>query len=118
MPRRIEDFFALEARGWKGKAGTAAALHDDIRGFISAAVGGLAAAGKVAVNRIFIDGRAIAVTITLRSADTAWFWKIAYDENFAHYSPGVVLTLRGHRRPRRGRQRSCAPIPAPPPIIR
>src|SRR5580693_3180362 len=89
----IEDFFALETRGWKGKAGTAAALHDDIRGFISAAVGGLAAEGKVAVNRIFIDGRAIAVTITLRNADTAWFWKIVYDENFAQYSPGVVLTL-------------------------
>ena len=68
-------------------------MHDDIRGFISAAVGGLAAEGKVAVNRIFIDGRAIAVTITLRSADTAWFWKIVYDENFARYSPGVVLTL-------------------------
>jgi CelD/BcsL family acetyltransferase involved in cellulose biosynthesis len=89
----IENFFALETRGWKGKAGTAAALHDDIRGFISAAVGGLAAEGKVAVNRIFIDGRAIAVTITLRNADTAWFWKIVYDENFAQYSPGVVLTL-------------------------
>ena len=89
----IEDFFALETRGWKGKAGTAAALHDDIRGFITAAVGGLAAEGKVAINRILIDGRAIAVTITLRSADTAWFWKIVYDENFAQHSPGVVLTL-------------------------
>src|SRR5580693_3591366 len=89
----IADFFALETRGWKGKAGTAAALHDDIRGFITAAIAGLAAEGKVAVNRIFIDGRAIAVTITLRNADTAWFWKIVYDENFAQYSPGVVLTL-------------------------
>jgi CelD/BcsL family acetyltransferase involved in cellulose biosynthesis len=89
----IEDFFALEARGWKGKAGTAAALHADIRGFIIAAVNGLAAEGKVAVNRIFIDGRAIALTITLRSADTAWFWKIVYDETFAQHSPGVVLTF-------------------------
>jgi CelD/BcsL family acetyltransferase involved in cellulose biosynthesis len=89
----IEDFFKLETRGWKGKAGTAAALHDDIRAFITAAVDGLAAEGKVAVNRIFIDGRAIAVTITLRSADTAWFWKIVYDEKFARHSPGVVLTF-------------------------
>ena len=89
----IGDFFELESRGWKGKAGTAAALHDDIRGFIAAAVAGLAAESKVAINRIFIDGSAIAVTITLRSADTAWFWKIVYDENFAAYSPGVVLTL-------------------------
>jgi hypothetical protein len=89
----VADFFELESRGWKGKAGTAAALHDDVRGFITAAVAGLAAEGKVAVNRIFIDGRAIAITITLRSADTAWFWKIVYDEKFAQHSPGVVLTF-------------------------
>src|SRR5580698_2689999 len=89
----VADFFELESRGWKGKAGTAAVLDDDVHGFITAAVAGLAAEGKVAVNRIFIDGRAIAVTITLRSADTAWFWKIVYDEKFAQYSPGVVLTF-------------------------
>ena len=89
----IQDFFTLESRGWKGKAGTAAILDDDIHGFITAAVAGLAAEGKVAINRIFIDGRAIAVTITLRSADTAWFWKIVYDEKFAQHSPGVVLTF-------------------------
>jgi CelD/BcsL family acetyltransferase involved in cellulose biosynthesis len=89
----LADFFTLESRGWKGKAGTAAVLDDDIRGFITAAVAGLAAEGKVAVNRIFIDGRAIAVTVTLRSADNAWFWKIVYDEKFAQHSPGVVLTF-------------------------
>src|SRR5580700_6796295 len=89
----IEDFFKLETRGWKGKAGTAAALHDDIRNFIASAVNGLAAEGKVAINRIFIDGSAIAVTIMLRGADTAWFWKIVYDEKFARHSPGVVLTF-------------------------
>lgn len=89
----IEDFFKLEIRGWKGTAGTAAASHEDIRNFIAAAVSGLAAEDKVAINRIFIDGSAIAVTIMLRSADTAWFWKIVYDENFAQHSPGVVLTF-------------------------
>jgi CelD/BcsL family acetyltransferase involved in cellulose biosynthesis len=93
VARAIEDFFKLETRGWKGKAGTAAALHDDIRNFISSAVNGLAAEGKVAINRIFIDGSAIAVTIMLRSADTAWFWKIVYDEKFAQQSPGVVLAF-------------------------
>jgi CelD/BcsL family acetyltransferase involved in cellulose biosynthesis len=89
----IADFFALEARGWKGKAGTAAVLDDGTHAFITAAIARLAVEGKVAVNRIFIDGRAIAVTITLRSADTAWFWKIVYDEKFAQHSPGVVLTF-------------------------
>jgi hypothetical protein len=88
----IRDFYVLESRGWKGHAGTAAAFHDEIRRFVTAAVVGLATEGKVTINRILIDGRAIAVTITLRSADTAWFWKIAYDENFAQYSPGVILS--------------------------
>ncbi len=91
--RALGDFFQIERSGWKGEAGTAAVLHDDICDFMTAAVGGLAAEGKVAVNRIFIDGRAIAVTLTLRSADTAWFWKIVYDESFGQYSPGVVLTF-------------------------
>jgi CelD/BcsL family acetyltransferase involved in cellulose biosynthesis len=89
----MADFFSLEAQGWKGEAGTAAALHGDIHLFITTAITGLAADGKVAINRIFVDGRAIALTITLRSADTAWFWKIVYDEKFAQYSPGVVLTF-------------------------
>jgi CelD/BcsL family acetyltransferase involved in cellulose biosynthesis len=89
----IGDFFALEASGWKGKAGTAAAQHDDIQRFIKAALTGLAADGKVVINRMLIDGRPIAAAITLRSADAAWFWKIAYDENFARFSPGVMLTI-------------------------
>jgi len=89
----MRDFFTLEARGWKGQAGTAAAFRDDIRRFVTAAVAGLAKEGKVAVNRILIDGRTIALTITLRSADTAWFWKIAYDEDFAQHSPGVILSF-------------------------
>ena len=88
----LRDFFALELRGWKGQAGTAAAFNDDIQRFVTAAVSGLATDGKVAINRILIDGRTIAATITLRSADTAWFWKIAYDENFAQHSPGVIIS--------------------------
>ncbi len=88
----LRDFFALELRGWKGQAGTAAAFNDDIQRFVTAAVSGLATDGKVAINRILIDGRTIAATIALRSADTAWFWKIAYDENFAQHSPGVIIS--------------------------
>jgi len=88
----IEDFFVVEASGWKGRAGTAAAGHEDLRGFIRAAAGALAAEGKISVNRILLDGRAIAAAIVLRSDGSAWFWKIAYDEAFARFSPGVMLT--------------------------
>ena len=88
----LGDFFVLEAGGWKGEAGTAAACEDDVRAFVEAAVTALAAEGKVAISRILLDGRAIAAAITLRSGDGAWFWKIAYDEALARFAPGVMLT--------------------------
>ena len=34
----------------------------------------------------------IAATITLRSGDTAWYWKTAYDERLSRYAPGMLLT--------------------------
>jgi CelD/BcsL family acetyltransferase involved in cellulose biosynthesis len=91
--RALDDFLALEAGGWKGRAGTATADHEQLRRFIAAAVCNLAAEGKAAINRIMVDGRAIAATIVLHSGRCAWFWKVAYDETFARYSPGVMLTV-------------------------
>jgi CelD/BcsL family acetyltransferase involved in cellulose biosynthesis len=88
----MEDFLSLEASGWKGKAGTAAACDDDVRDFVTSAVAGLAEEHKAAIDRILLDGRPIAAAITLRSAEAAWFWKIAYDEAWARFAPGVLLT--------------------------
>jgi CelD/BcsL family acetyltransferase involved in cellulose biosynthesis len=92
IDKDIEDFFVLEAGGWKGDAGTAAARHDELRSFMKTAVHALGAEGKVAINRILLDGRAIAATITLRSGDSAWYWKTAYDEALARFAPGVLLS--------------------------
>ena len=93
VARAVDDFCELEARGWKGEAGTAVLHHDEVRRFMKNATSGLAEQGKASVSQILIDGRSIASAISLRSGDTAWFWKIAYDENYSEYSPGVVLTL-------------------------
>ena len=49
--------------------------------------------GGARVDRLMQDERTLAATITLRTGDTAWFWKIAYDEARARASPGVQLTL-------------------------
>ena len=89
----LDDFLCVEAGGWKGAAGSAVLADVEVCDFVRAALRGLARDGKVAINRILIDGGAVAAAITLRSGDAAWFWKIAYDERFARYSPGVLLTL-------------------------
>lgn len=88
----LEDFLRLEAGGWKGEAGTAAVHHAEMTSFIKTALPGLAAEGKAAIHRLLLDGRAIAAAITLHSADSAWYWKTAYDENFARFAPGVLLS--------------------------
>jgi CelD/BcsL family acetyltransferase involved in cellulose biosynthesis len=87
----LDDFLTLEASGWKGQAGTAAACDEAILGFVKSAVAGLAGEHKVAIDRLVLDGQPAAVGITLRSGDAAWFWKIAYSESLARYSPGVML---------------------------
>jgi CelD/BcsL family acetyltransferase involved in cellulose biosynthesis len=87
----LATFFTLEASGWKGRAGTAAANDDAVRRFMAQAVIGLAREGKASVHRLIFEGRPAAAAITLRSGDTAWFWKIAYEEALARFSPGVML---------------------------
>jgi hypothetical protein len=89
----LVDFLALEASGWKGRAGTAAKANDTLRCFVVEAVSALAAQGKASVSRLALDNRAIATIVTLRSGDEAWCWKIAYDEGFSRASPGVQLLL-------------------------
>jgi CelD/BcsL family acetyltransferase involved in cellulose biosynthesis len=89
----VDDFRAVERRGWKGRAGGAAAHSPATTRFMSEAVAALAVARKARVDRLRLDGRTIAAAITLYSGDYAWFWKIAYDEEFSRYSPGVQLTV-------------------------
>jgi CelD/BcsL family acetyltransferase involved in cellulose biosynthesis len=93
----LDDFFRLEAGGWKGRAGTAARDHADIAKFMTTAVTALAGEGKADVARLAVAARPIAAMVVLRSGaateSTAWAWKIAYDEDYARFSPGVQILL-------------------------
>jgi Acetyltransferase (GNAT) domain len=93
----LDDFLRLEARGWKGRAGTAASDHADIAQFLTSAITTLAGEGKAWIGRLAVDQRAIAAMVMLTSgaahAATVWAWKIAYDEGYARWSPGVQVLL-------------------------
>ncbi|MFL9825322.1 GNAT family N-acetyltransferase [Rhodoplanes sp. SY1] len=91
----LADFFALEAKGWKGRAGTAAASRPAEQALMTDTVAGLAARpdSDAMVARLMLNGRPVAVGVVLICGRAAWFWKIAYDETLKKYSPGVLLTL-------------------------
>ncbi len=89
----LDDFFHLEARGWKGRAGTAARCQPDVLKFMRAAVTTLAQEDKARVTRLCVDTNPVAALVTLRSGRTAWCWKIAYDETYARFSPGVQILV-------------------------
>jgi CelD/BcsL family acetyltransferase involved in cellulose biosynthesis len=90
----LDDFFRIEASGWKGRVGTAAAIDPCICRFMAEAVKQLVAQDQAAIRCLKVGGQSIAAAITLRSGASAWGWKVAYDEDFARFSPGVQLLVR------------------------
>ncbi len=89
----LADYLMLEATGWKGRAGTATRQSADVLHFVQSAIAALAVENRVRIDRLTRGAMPLAAAITLRAGDHAWFWKIAYDEDAARFSPGVQLTL-------------------------
>jgi CelD/BcsL family acetyltransferase involved in cellulose biosynthesis len=88
----MDAFLALEAAGWKGRKGTALAGSAATRGFCVAGISGLASAGMARIDLMRLDGRPIAAGVSLAAGDRAWYWKTAYSEELARYSPGLLLS--------------------------
>ena len=87
----IEQFLSLEATGWKGANGSALLSNADTAEFFRTTMVAAHAAGQLEMTALRLDGRAIAVLITLFSGQAGFSFKTAFDENYARYSPGVLL---------------------------
>jgi hypothetical protein len=93
----VEKFLVLEATGWKGAQHTALGADASLAAFTRTMLGSLAQDGRLAIHLLERDGEALAIGLMLRSGDRAFYWKTAYDEAYAEYSPGVQLTLEMSR---------------------
>jgi Acetyltransferase (GNAT) domain len=91
--RQMEEFLLLEARGWKGRKRTALTSDRLQAAFAREAINGLAERDMVRIITLDLDGKAIASLLVMIEAGTAYTWKIAYDEAFAAYSPGMLLII-------------------------
>ncbi len=94
----VERFLIFEARGWKGKRGTALLCDPAIAAFVRTMTRRLAREGKCRVESLELDGEPVAMGVVLVSGASAFLWKIAYDETRASFSPGVQFTIEFTRR--------------------
>ena len=93
----IDTFLALEAAGWKGREGAALANDAGTAAFTRAALHGAQAAGRLDLLRLDLDGRAIAMLVNFRTPPGSFSFKIAFDEEYARFSPGVLVSLENLR---------------------
>lgn len=89
----VNEFTTLENAGWKGRRGTAIACTGHMMSFLSEALASLDRRGDLIFWKLSLDGKPVAMLFAMLSGNRAWLGKIAYDERFARFSPGVLLIL-------------------------
>ena len=89
----VDDLLMLEAKGWKGAKGTAIATNPKLKAALEEACANLHQSNKLRFWCLKLNGKAIASLFAVVEGDQAWLGKIAYDEDFAKYSPGVQVIL-------------------------
>jgi CelD/BcsL family acetyltransferase involved in cellulose biosynthesis len=93
----ITQFLQLEGSGWKGDNGSSLGSAADTRGFFGDLVRDGLAAGRVELVRLSLDDRPLAMLVNFIALPGSFQFKIAYDEDFARYSPGVLIELDNYK---------------------
>lgn len=91
--RMFETFLQLEASGWKGKKGTALLNDPASTRFARRMIAARAEMDGVRIDTFSVSGKAIGMLVILLEGDHAFSWKIAFDEDYAHFSPGSQVAL-------------------------
>ncbi|WP_177171693.1 GNAT family N-acetyltransferase [Sphingomonas palmae] len=108
----IDALFSLEQTGWKGREGVAATADSATEHCFRAILRAAHADGTLDFHRMSVGGQPIAMLTNLECGDEAFQLKIAYDEAWASFSPGVLIEMEylAYALDRRGLRRvdSCA----------
>lgn len=89
----VKEAFAVEASGWKRRAGSAIAVSPWRRAFYGRFAKYAAEEGILRLCFLRIDGKAAAMEIGIECDQRFFGHKIGYDESFALCSPGNLLRL-------------------------
>jgi hypothetical protein len=87
----LEEGFALEKSGWKGREGTAIACDSKTRGFYAEWARKEAQTGSLSFYFLRLNGSPIAFQFGLSNGYAYFLPKTCYDEGHADCSPGQLL---------------------------
>ena len=94
----IGEFLDVEAISWKGRGGRALASNEVDQAYFRAVAREAFARGQLMMLALRLNGRAIAYKCNFLSGEGSFGFKIAFDEEHARHSPGVLLELENIRR--------------------
>jgi CelD/BcsL family acetyltransferase involved in cellulose biosynthesis len=89
----VEAFLELEHRGWKGRADTAFSSVEGEARFFRESCGQFHSQGRLQLLELRAGDRVLAMKCNLVATPGSFAFKIAFDEEFARYSPGIQLEL-------------------------
>lgn len=87
----LQEFFALEAAGWKGARGSAIALHQNLVQFYSTVAAAASQRGHLRLYGLRLNQQLVAMQFGVAMQGQYYAPKVAYDERFARFSPGQLL---------------------------
>lgn len=90
----VDLFLAVEASGWKGEQGTAFASQAGHDQFFRELCTRFRETGRLQMLTLGSAERTVSFKCNLLAGDGVFCFKIAFDESFARYRPGLQLELR------------------------
>jgi hypothetical protein len=88
----LPEFLTLEASGWKGRNGTAILNDQNQTAFFTTLVKNLAKQGRLEWHILRVQDRIVAAGMGVQCRRALIVPKIAYDEDYAEFMPGNLLT--------------------------
>ncbi|HKQ80572.1 MAG TPA: GNAT family N-acetyltransferase [Blastocatellia bacterium] len=94
----IEEFLRLEASGWKGRENSALASNESEHSYFKSIATEAFRRGRLVMLALRLDGRPVAYKCDFLAGRASFTFKIAFDENYARFSPGMLLEIENVRR--------------------
>lgn len=93
----LDSFLELESSGWKGQSGSSLGSREETRRFFEESASEAHRQGQLMMLGLFHKDRPIALKCNHLSGNGSFAFKIAFDEEYGRYSPGMLLEVENVR---------------------